>query len=78
MKIVIITTNGRKLDENDDLGFEKYKKDQIYNHVELNFNPNHFDGFWVDPEKDVEIDIQLIIFYISGISFVTPFSKETE
>jgi hypothetical protein len=78
MKIVIVVSNNRKLDENDDLGFEKHKKDQIYNHIDFNFNPNNFDGFWVDPDKDAEIGIHLIIFYISGVTFVTPYSKETE
>jgi len=74
--IKIYIQDNAKIDENDQLGFEKNKG--IYKLVNFYFNEVDLSGYWIDPDFDDRSGTQNINFYVSGISFQTPMTLESE
>ena len=71
------------LEENENLGFEKNKIDQIrtknkYALIDFHFNPRHLVGFWIDPDVDDDTNTIDIVLYIGSSSFRTPFTRNKE
>lgn len=77
MKVIkIYIFDSAKLNENDNLGFEKNHK--CCNLVDLHFDEKQLAGYWIDPEFDDDTKTQDIIFYLCGQSFKTPLTLESE
>ncbi len=74
--IKIYIQDNAKIDENDQLGFEKNKG--IYKLVNFFFDETQLSGYWVDPDIDDKTGSQNINFYVAGISFQTPWTTESE
>jgi hypothetical protein len=73
-KIKICIQDSEKISENDILGFEK---NNTINLTDLYFDETQLSGYWIDPAVDKDGG-QDIIFYIGGLSFVTPYNTMSE
>ena len=72
----------KRIDENEELGFEKHKIESEDNNictlVDLNFDEYEFMGFWIDNDIHDETQSLDIVMYIGSHCFRTPHTETKE
>lgn len=75
MTVPIYINDSQKLQENEDLGFEKNAECTLI--VDMHFRRESLTAFWIDPEVDENTSKRDIIFYLGELSFRTPLKQKT-